>query len=82
MIHYKIGLPTKCSLPPIPEYPAASSRAARGKTELEHDIRVLDGQRFLELLPLTHSVVREELAIAEPQPNVLNSASSSITLSE
>jgi hypothetical protein len=61
---------------PIPQYPVAPSRVARGKAKLADDIRVLDGQRFLELLPLTRSVVTEELAIAEPQPNVLNSPSS------
>jgi hypothetical protein len=43
---------------------------------LADDIRVRDGQRFLEDLPLAHSVASEELALAEPQPNVLNSASS------
>src|SRR3989454_3726195 len=58
------------------KYLVASSRVARGKADLADDIRVLDGQRFLEVLPLTHSVPSEELAIAEPQPNVLNSASS------
>src|SRR6266849_1280905 len=82
MIHWKIGLPTRCSLPPILEYLVASRRVARGKAELADDIRVLDGQRFLEVLPLTHSVASEELAIAEPQPNVLNSASSMTCVSE
>ena len=57
----------------------ASDRIAWGKAELADEIRVLDGQRFLEVLPLTNSVVSEELTIAEPQPNVLNSASSSMT---
>src|SRR5882762_6876268 len=76
MIHEKTGLPTRCSLPPILEYLLASSRVAQGNAELTDDIRVLDGQRFLAVLPLTHLVASEELAIAEPQPNVLNSASS------
>src|ERR1700736_6557321 len=77
-----MGLPTRCSLPPILEYLVASGRVARGKAELADDIRVLDGQRFLEVLPLTHSVASEELAIAEPQPNVLNSPSSITCVSE
>ena len=47
-----------------------------GKAEFAADIRVLDGQRFLEVLPLTHSVASEELAIAELQPVVWNSDSS------
>src|SRR5712691_819366 len=75
-------LPMRCSLPPILEYLVASGRVARGKADLADDIRVLDGQRFLEVLPLTHSVASEELAIAEPQPNVLNSASSMTCVSE
>src|SRR5882762_6398518 len=56
MIHEKTGLPTRCSLPPILEYLGAPSRVARGKADVADDIRVLDGQRFLEDLPLTHSV--------------------------
>src|SRR5579864_8011120 len=72
----KKGLPTRCSLARILEYLLASSRVARGKAELTEDIRVLDGQCFLEVLPLTHSIASEEPAIAEPQPNVLKSASS------
>src|SRR6266849_6394362 len=64
------------------EYLVTSSRVARGKAELADDIRVLDGQRFLAVLPLTHSVASEELAIAESQPNVLNSASSMACVSE
>src|SRR5712691_5472346 len=75
-------LPMRCSLPPILEYLVASGRVARGKAELADDIRVLDGQRFLEVLPLTHSVTSEELAIAEPQPNASNSASSMACVSE
>src|SRR5258708_40100193 len=71
-----------CSLPPILEYLVASSRFARGKANRADDIRVLDAQRFLEDLPLTHSVASEELAIAEPQPNVLNSTSSRTCVSE
>src|SRR5712692_12040132 len=77
-----MGLPTRCSLPPIREYLVASNRFARRKVELADDIRVLDGQRFLEVLPLTHSVASEELASAEPQPRVLNSASSMTCVSE
>src|SRR5713101_5107828 len=77
-----MGLPTRCSLPPILEYLVASSRVARVKADLVDDIRVRDGKRFLEVLPLTHSVGSEELAIAEPQPNVLNSASSVTCISE
>jgi hypothetical protein len=52
------------------------------KADLDDDIRVLDGQCFLEVLPLTHSVAREEQAIAELQPVVLNSASSVTCVSE
>jgi hypothetical protein len=52
------------------------SRVARGNAELTDDIRVLDGQRFLEVLPLTHSVASEESAIAELQPVVSNPDSS------
>src|SRR5216684_4511787 len=77
-----MGLPTRCSLPPILECLVASGRVARGKADLADDIRVLDGQRFLEVLPLTHWVASAELAIAEPQPNVLNSASSMTCVSE
>src|SRR5712664_985122 len=77
-----MGLPTRCGLPPILEYLLASSRVARVKADLVDDIRVRDGKRFLEVLPLTHSVGSEELAIAEPQPNVLNSASSMACVSE
>src|SRR5580658_4679884 len=51
-----MGLPSKCSLP-ILKYLVRSSRVARGKVELADDIRVRDGQCFLELLPLTHSVL-------------------------
>jgi hypothetical protein len=32
-----------------------------GKAEFAADIRALDGQRFLDVLPLTNSVGREEL---------------------
>ena len=63
MIHLKIELPTRCGLLLILEYLVASSGVARGKSELTDDIRVLDGKRFLEVLPLTHSVASEELAL-------------------
>jgi len=82
MIRQKIGLPTRCSLPPILEYLLASSRVARGNTELTDDIRVLDGQRFREVLPLTHSVANEVPATAELQPVVWNSAPSMTCVSE
>jgi len=54
----------------------ASDGSARGKTESGDDIRVLDGQCLLQVLPLTSSVGREELAGAGPRPNVLHSGSS------
>jgi len=75
MIHEKTGLPTRCSLPPILEY-LLHRAGCTGNAELTDDIRVLDGQRFSRSCPWTHLVASEELAIAEPQPNVLNSASS------
>src|ERR1700745_2330081 len=74
--------PTRCSLLLILEYLVTSSRVARGKAELTDDIRVLDGKRFLEVLPLTHSVASEEPTIAQPQPNVFNSASCMTCISE
>jgi len=37
-----------------------------GKVNFAADIRVLDGQRFLEVLPLTNSVSRVELTVGEP----------------
>src|ERR1700693_2551871 len=49
MIRQKIGLHTRCSLPPILGHFVASSRVARGKADLADDIRVLDGQCFLEV---------------------------------
>ena len=82
MIRQKIGLPTRCGLPQILEYFAASSRVARGKADLADDIRVLDGQCFLEALPLTHSVASVGLAIAELQPVILNTPSSVTCVSE
>src|ERR1700746_1203634 len=57
-------------------------RTAPGKAELGDDIRVLDGQCLLEVLPLTSSAGREELACAGPQPTVLHSASSIICAPE
>ncbi len=53
-----------------------------GKAKLAADIRVLDGQRFLGVLPLTNSVGREELTVGEPQPNILHSVSSITCASE
>jgi hypothetical protein len=57
-----------------------------GKAKFAADIRVLDGQRFLEVLPLpltlTNSVSREELTVGEPYPNVLHSVSSITYASE
>jgi hypothetical protein len=77
-----MGLLTRCSLPPILEDLVASGRVAWGQAEIADDIRVLDGQRFLEVVHLTHSLGSEGLAIAEPQANVLNSASSMTCVSE
>src|SRR5271169_2037212 len=82
MIHQKTGPPTRCSLPPILECVVASTRIALGDADLADDIRVLDGQCFLEVLPLTDSVASKELAIAELQPVVLNSASSMTCVSD
>jgi len=82
MIRQKIGLPTRCSLPPIPECFGAPTRIALGKDDLADDMRVLDGQCLLAVLPLTLSVAGEELAIAELQLAVLNSASSVTCVSE
>jgi len=53
-----------------------------GKTELGDDIRVLDGQCLLEVLPLTSSVGREEPAGGGPRPTVLHSPSSMTCASE
>jgi len=53
-----------------------------GKVNFAADIRVLDGQRFLEVLPLTNSVSRVELTVGEPEPNVLHSVSSITYASE
>jgi len=38
-----------------------------GKAEFAADIRALDGQRFLDVLPLTNSVGREELQCTRRQ---------------
>jgi hypothetical protein len=53
-----------------------------GKAKFAADIRVLDGQRFLEVLPLTNPVSREGLTVGEPSPNVLHSVSSITYASE
>jgi hypothetical protein len=53
-----------------------------GKAKFAADIRVLDGQRFLEVLPLTNSASGEEVTVGEPQPNVLHSVSSITYASE
>jgi hypothetical protein len=53
-----------------------------GKAEFAADIRALDGQRFLDLLPLTKSVGTEGPPVAESQPNVLHSVSSITCASE
>ena len=58
------------------------SRVARENAELTDDIRVLDGQRFLEVLPLTHSVASEEPAIVAVQLVVSNPDSSMTRASE
>jgi len=46
-----------------------------GERKLAHDVRVLDRKASSTVLPLTHSVAREELAMATA-PKVLNLASS------
>jgi len=48
----------------------------RRKRELFHDVHILIERASSTVLPLTHSVASDEDAIAEPQPNVLNLASS------
>jgi hypothetical protein len=53
-----------------------------GKVEFAADIRALDGQRFLDILPLTKSVGREGPPVAESQPNVLHSVASITCASE
>ena len=53
----------------------------RRQAELLGDVCVFDGQGFLHRLPFTHSVANELEAIAEPQPNVLNLASTILPFS-
>ena len=51
------------------------------QAQLVDDVGVLDLERFVDVLPFSHSVASDELAMALPQPKVLNLASSIMPVS-